>query len=223
MLIDMHVHTDFSPCSSLGVESILDNARSLGLDGVCLTDHNSLEVGKHLREGVQADGLVVLVGQEYATPSGDFLLFGPGRAAPAGLRAKQLLQYVTASGGAAVAAHPFRRQRPCDSRVLHHPGIAAIEGINGRCTMDENLRALSWSSPRQMPVTGGSDAHSLEELARAVTVFEHPVRSQDELVRALNSGAFEALQLHDDLVPRACPAPAPLLHPHQALLAAASN
>jgi hypothetical protein len=33
--------------------------------------------GRYIEEGIQDNGLYLLIGMEYATPDGDFLLFGP--------------------------------------------------------------------------------------------------------------------------------------------------
>jgi hypothetical protein len=37
---------------------------------------------------------------------------------------------------------------------------------------------------------GGSDAHYAEDVGRAVTLFEEPIRTESELIDALRSGCF---------------------------------
>lgn len=123
MLFDLHVHTTFSPCSGLSLEEILGKARSIGLDGVCLTDHESMAAGGLVREGPQDDGLCVIIGQEYATRQGDFLLFGPYESLPQGLEARHLLLYVQATGGVAVAAHPCEALPPTKARLWPPPPV----------------------------------------------------------------------------------------------------
>ncbi len=108
MLFDLHVHTTVSPCSKLHVGDILKHARTFGLDGVCITDHGTMEAGQHFKEGIQEDGLCVLLGMEYSTLSGDFLLFGPFEELLPGFSDTELLEIVEQAGGVAVAAHPFR-------------------------------------------------------------------------------------------------------------------
>lgn len=193
MVFDLHVHSRISPCSHLGISTLLEAARRRGLDGVCITDHESTRAVELISEGVQSDGLVVLVGREYATEQGDFLVYGPGRDAPAGLGPQELLEHVSAAGGAVVPAHPFREGRPTDTRWLRAPHFRTLEGVNGRCTPQENRRALNWAAAQGMAVVGGSDAHSSEEVGGAVTVFGGKVESSRDLVAALNSGDFQAL------------------------------
>ena len=188
MLIDLHVHTTCSSCSCLTVDEILGHARQRGLDGVCLTDHDTMAVRYQLREGVQADGLCVIVGMEYATPQGDYLVFGPFEALGPGLGVLDLLRRVREHGGVAVAAHPFRSWRPVRRDCLNGGLCTHVETINGRNEESENRQAHDWAMRHDLCATAGSDAHSLDELGRCVTRFDVPVRSRAALVAALRAG-----------------------------------
>ena len=212
MRFDLHVHTTLSPCSRLGVGEILDHARGRGLDGVCITDHDTMEVRHCLREGVQPDGLCVIVGMEYATPEGDFLLFGPFEALPPHLEAAELLLTVNQRGGAAIAAHPLRSARPTAEALIRRGLCRIVEGLNGRNRDDENRRLEAWRTRYVLNECGGSDAHTLDELGRVVTTFRKPVRSRDELIHALNGGgyhpAWNVRQTDPFCAPLPLPAPA---------------
>lgn len=192
MRFDLHVHTDLSPCSSLSLGDILRHARRMGLDGVCLTDHGTTAVRHQVREGVQDDGLCVVIGMEYETAEGDFLVFRPSAVTeedlPPGLPARELLHRVERAGGAAVGAHPFRASRPVMGGIWGKGLCRVVEAHNGRNTAQENRQAAELAARRKLPATGGSDAHRLDELGRAVTRFEVPVRSRQELVWALLAG-----------------------------------
>ena len=191
MLIDLHVHTDISPCSRLALPEILAHARDKGLDGVCITDHDCMEARFSVREGVQHDGLVIIVGMEYATPQGDFLLFGPFEGLKPGLPAREVLGMVREAGGAAVAAHPCRTTRPADAALSRSGLLAAVERVNGRNTARENAQAKEWELAvrRQgLHSVAGSDAHGLKELGRAPTRFFTPVRTRNQLIDAIRQG-----------------------------------
>lgn len=188
MRLDLHIHTRASPCSALGIEDILGRARALGLDGVCLTDHDRVSREALELEGVQDDGLVVLVGMEYSTAQGDFLAFGPVERLPPGLAARQLLGRLRDLGGAAVAAHPYRSWRPADPAVFGLGLDLAVESINGRNLCSENEQARVLADRLGLAATGGSDAHRADEMGLAVTRFLRPVRSRAELVQALLAG-----------------------------------
>lgn len=195
MLFDLHVHTTISPCSRLPLGDILAQARARGLDGVCITDHDTMAVRHELDEGVQPDGLCVVVGMEYATPQGDFLLFGPFETLQPGLRAAELLPLVHASGGMAVAAHPFRVGRSTDEAVVRSGLCRAVERINGRNSHAQNGLVDSWLGCYQLAACGGSDAHTLDELGRVATRFDMPVRSRADLILALRRGMCSPVRL----------------------------
>ncbi len=167
---------------------ILAHARATGLDGVCVTDHDTTEVLAQISEGFQSDGLLVLVGMEYATRQGDFLVFGDVESLPGGLSGEALLGRVRDLGGAVVSAHPFRKTRPADPAVFDGGLCRLVEVDNGRNSPEENDRALSLALRRRMIRVAGSDAHRLDELGRRPTEFTVPIRSRADLVHALNHG-----------------------------------
>ena len=44
MLADYHVHTNFSPDSDYPMQQVIDDAITLGLDEICITDHIDLKI-----------------------------------------------------------------------------------------------------------------------------------------------------------------------------------
>lgn len=188
MLIDLHVHTAYSLCSRLQVADILANARQRGLDGICITDHDAMHIRHTLSEGLQSNGLCVIFGMEYSTPQGDFLLFGPFEEIPADLPADRLLRTVQSGAGIAVAAHPFRKARPVDERLIQKGLCGAIESRNGRNTPLENAAADRLRRRYELTACGGSDAHSLGELGACATRFFVPIQTRADLIQALKQG-----------------------------------
>ena len=187
MLFDLHVHTSYSPCGHMPIEEVIARAGRQGLDGVCITDHHTMGIGRVIAEGLQENGLCVLIGMEYSTPQGDFLIFGPFEALAPDLSADRLLAMVRDQGGAAVAAHPFRKARPVDEGLVRSGLCQAVEVINGRNTPLENAAVEDW---RRYGLTrcGGSDAHTLDELGAFATRFFIPVQTRGDLIQALNRG-----------------------------------
>jgi hypothetical protein len=187
MLIDLHVHTSYSPCGHMPIEEVIARAGRRGLDGVCITDHHTMEIGRVIAEGLQENGLCVLIGMEYSTPQGDFLIFGPFEALEPGLSAQRLLAMVRDQGGAAVAAHPFRQARPVDESLVRNGLCHAVEVLNGRNTPLENAAVANWRHYGLSPC-GGSDAHTTDELGTFATRFLIPVRTRGDLIHTLQQG-----------------------------------
>lgn len=190
MKFDLHVHTTISSCSQLTLEQIVSSAAARGLDGVCITDHDSMAASGHISEGVQENGVCVIIGMEYSTNDGDFLLFGSFEDLAAGLSAAELLKHVEASGGVAVAAHPCRPGRATSESLIADGQCRIVESLNGRNQDRHNERVSEWENRYDVRQVGGSDAHTLEELGRMTTRFDQPIRSRADLIHALKSGRF---------------------------------
>ncbi len=192
MKFDLHVHTNISACSQLALPDMICQARRNGLSGVCITDHDTMDVRHKLREGIQDNGLCLIFGMEYTTNQGDFLLFGPFEELRPGLPALELLRYVDKVGGVAVAAHPFRENRAIDECLIEQGFCKIVEGINGRNRQDENDRVANWKKRYAVKTVGGSDAHLVEEVGQVVTTFEEPIHNRIELIHALKNGRYKA-------------------------------
>lgn len=190
MKFDLHVHTTISSCSQLTLEQIVNSAADRGLDGVCITDHDSMAASAYLTEGVQENGVCVIFGMEYATKEGDFLLFGSFEDLATGLSAAELLEHVEASGGVAVAAHPCRPGRATNENLIAEGQCRIVEGLNGRNEKGHNEKVSAWESRYGVRQVGGSDAHTLEELGRMATRFEQPIQSRADLIHALKCGRY---------------------------------
>lgn len=194
MIFDLHVHTTHSPCSALRLDEILREARSRGLDGIALTDHNCMDIRHEISEGVQENGVCLLVGMEYDTPDGDFLLFGPFEDLKPGLSADDLLQLVQNRQGVAIAAHPCREGRSLNPDILERSACLIIEGINGRNSDAENRGVDQLNRKYPLFLCGGSDAHSPEELGLAATCFEENITCRRELIAALQTGRYRPVR-----------------------------
>ena len=170
---------------------MIDIAKTIGLDGFCITDHQAMDIRHHIKEGPQANGVVVIIGMEYDTPEGDFLLFGPYEHMSKDMDAGNLLNHVSETGGIAIAAHPFRADRPVNDHLLKNGLIPIIESINGRNSDVENLKAEKWNQTYKKEEVGGSDAHTLIELGTVVTRFYMPIHSREDFITALKNGTYQ--------------------------------
>ncbi len=194
MLIDMHIHTSFSPCSIISIPYLLRRAKEVGLDGICITDHNTV-ASKYVFNNISDNlGLCVIIGIEYTTPKGDFLIFGPVDHIPEDLDAQQLIRWVHKQKGVIIAAHPFRKYRPVDIECLRLSTI--IESINGRNLPHEDDLCKDWLRKHGNGIKeiGGSDAHCLEEVGHVVTAFRNNIYNVDDLINELQGRKYSPLK-----------------------------
>lgn len=180
---DLQVHTQVSPCSKAAPEDIVEAARRRGLDGLAVTNHDTVE-GYEAVAAVAGHNLDVIKGCEVSTTEGHLLALGVERAPPQA-DPETVVADVHDQGGVAVLSHPFDRLR----ERFEDPGTLAncidgVEGINSRCVLPcSNRQAQKFATDHGLSVTAGSDAHFPIEIGRAVTVIESG-RGPCEAVRA---------------------------------------
>jgi hypothetical protein len=105
-----------------------------------------------------------------------------------------------------IAAHPFRGfktfgigqlqltvEQACQRKALEY--VDALEIGNGKLSPDENDMAREVAEKLDLPGTGGSDAHRVDEVGKWVTVFEKEIRDERELVQALHAGRYTAVEM----------------------------
>ena len=200
MLIDLHVHTHHTRGCELSPREAVRRAREAGLDGIAVTDLNTLDGLEEIRAAGREEGLLALCGVEVATNRGHYLCFFPdpaavpappqlfGSATPWPVR--EVLARVRQLGGVAVAAHPYDKtvERPSGDVIFTLDGLAAVEGLNTRRKGPANDLAIEAADHMSLPCTGGSGAHEAAEIGHAATLFRDPVTSEAELVAQLRAG-----------------------------------
>lgn len=78
MRFDLHIHSHFSPDSNSSVEAILKQALEVGLDGLAITDHNSVQSffdAVRLTEDLGLN-LIIVPGAEISTTEGHLITLG---------------------------------------------------------------------------------------------------------------------------------------------------
>ena len=204
MVIDLHVHTKpLSQDSLMDVEEATQEAKRIGLDGLCLTEHNKVWEAEAITRLREKWDFLLLRGVEVETPEGHVLVFGVYQGFEGIVHLDDLRKLVTREDGIMVAAHPFKGFVAFNSIKLGlSPEQAAkrpvfqnvdlIEGFNGRLNKDENDLAQAVGRRLGIKSTGGSDAHSIKQLGKCVTIFENKISSEAELLSELKMGRFQA-------------------------------
>lgn len=194
MIFDMHIHQSrHSADSKLDIYEGIEYAKSVGLDGICITDHDNIGLRGLAKELSDYSGIQVIVGVEIYSLDGDILCFGIDEMPKERLSAQDTIDFVTARGGICVAAHPYRDNRRGLEDVLYEvKGLTAIEGYNGRTKLENNHRAVSLAKALKLPITGSSDAHTVGEIGNYVTQFENPIDSEATFIKEMKAGRFSA-------------------------------
>ncbi len=200
MLIDLHVHTRYTPGCTLSPLDAVRRAREFGLDGLVITDMNTMDGLAEIREAARTEGFLALCGVEIATDRGHYLAYFPDPGKVPALPqifgtppwpVQEVLLKVASMGGAVVAAHPYDRsiERPGGDVVFTLDGLSAVEGLDASRKPAINDLAVEAADHMGLPCVGGSGARdALGEIGKAATLFRDLVRNEADLVAQLRSG-----------------------------------
>ena len=208
MLVDLHTHTSPASYDALqSTEELALEARGLGIDALCLTEHDAFWDPAKLRALSSRHRILLIPGCELNTDQGHFLAFGLTEYIFGMHKLPFLRRIVNKAGGVLVAAHPYRRRRKAPlnggpdqslDRALREATFAhcdAMEGLNGRGSLEDNAFSEKLAKGLGLKTTGGSDSHQAGDLGTCATRFENVIWGLDDLIRELKGGRFEALPL----------------------------
>ncbi len=181
---DLHLHSRYSPDGTLDVKDIIRIARKRGLDGIAVTDHDTIRGGQEAVK-LKPEGIDVICGCEVSTDRGDVI----GLFLTEEIRARDHLEAIKeihAQGGVAIVPHPFDSIRGSAFWLTDRDAclIDAVEVINARCVFRRsNASADKYADLYSIAKTGGSDAHFGAEIGNAGTLIEEGTTLIDAIAR----------------------------------------
>ena len=205
-VIDLHVHTfPASQCASSDVDKVIKEAKRIGLDGICLTDHNHVWSRDDVDELRRKHGFLVLRGNEITTDQGDILVFGLEKNFQGIVPLEDLRKEVVQAGGFMIAAHPFRgfltfgatqlglTPEKAMERAMFSM-VDSMEVLNGKVTPSENEFSSRVAAGLGFVGAGGSDAHHADEVGVYAVEFERIIENESDLIAALKDGCFTPIR-----------------------------
>ena len=194
MKIDLHCHTKYSLDNVFDPGQLIREAYEKGLDGVCITDHFSVEASGPVDKIKKPEGFLVFRGVEISTTLGHMLAFGLrddawniwGR--DFYLDTGSVVASVRSKGGICVPAHPYRPVESMADLAFDRSLFDAVEAMNGGNLPEWNERAAEKAGIIGMPCIGGSDCHGPGKVGRAYTVFDNRVTTLAGLVEEIRQG-----------------------------------
>ena len=185
-------------------DQLIQRAKKIGLDGVCITEHNQLWDQQTIERLRQKHNFLVIGGVEVSTDCGDILVFGLRRSVRDVFYIQDLRKMVTDAGAVMILAYPFRSERAGvtdlsssynDSKRLRslreHNVFQIIEGIevyNGQSGFQEKRFAKSIVDRFHLTATGGSDAHAILGVGACYTVFKEEVQNEQDFISQIKDG-----------------------------------
>lgn len=192
MLIDMHMHEKtFSADSFLSLDEMVTNAREKGLDGICITDHDSIGLREQAARYSEQTGFPIFVGVEYYSLEGDIVAFGIDKLPEGRISAQAFIDYVKEKGGICFSAHPFRsNDRGLKENLTAVSGLDGIEVLNGSTSPEANQKAHDYAKKLGLQTIGASDCHTVDKIGRFATFFPERIHCVEELIKAFKTATL---------------------------------
>ncbi len=189
--IDFHTHTYHSYDSLMRPARILHLAKERGLNGIVISDHNTIKGGLECSALNMDSDFKVIVGSEIKTSVGDIT----------GLNLKEeitayyfseVIEQIKKQDGLVLLVHPYYHHK---LNEIDYSTIDLIEGYNARVPKDKNELAIALAKEHKIPFVAGSDAHLYNEIANCRTYFD----DMNNLLLPLNS-EFKRNKFYSDVI-----------------------
>jgi len=138
------------------------------LNGIAITDHDTIKGGLEARNINNDPNFVVIVGCEILTDVGDII----GLFLSKEIKSRDyegVIKEIKDQNGIIVLPHPYRGHK-LNSKIIEN--VDAIEVFNSRNNENENIKALKLAKKYNKPILTGSDAHFAIEIGNATTVIK---------------------------------------------------
>jgi len=192
--IDFHVHTVCSRDSLIQIEELVPRCRATGLDGLAVTDHDTLEGA--LRAMKRCKDIIIIPGMEIETSEGHVLALNVRKVVKKSPDFSETIENIHELGGIAVIAHPFSILKPIvDVDILSTSSLDAVEVANATSFPYSLMMRKSKTLAERLglPMTGGSDAHFSTVIGRSYTVVDSDSREVSDILEAVREGRTEVV------------------------------
>ncbi len=167
IVVDLHMHTDWSHDCSIPVADLLDHVDEIGLGAIAVTDHNVFGGALEAVELARSRELIVIPGEEVKTDGqGEVIGLFLEEEIPRGMSFGNTIDAIREQGGLVYLPHPFDRLHAIPDPAILHRHLAEIdvfEVFNARLLRDSfNDEALRFARKYRLLQGAGSDAHVLQ-------------------------------------------------------------
>lgn len=177
---DIHIHSYYSDGVNSPAE-IVSYAKKLGLDGIAITDHNEIE-GSLEALKFQNENFLVIPGIEVSAKEGHIVALGIKEIIPEKLSAEETIERIHKLGGIAIAAHPYDFLRGGVRDLVLKINFDAVEVENGH-TIRSKKNVLEIAKKNSLPISGGSDAHCLDEIGLVTIEIPEKYKSPIDAIK----------------------------------------
>jgi len=159
--LDLHIHSHYSEDAIGTPKEIIKYAIKMGLNGIAITDHNTVKGGLKAEE-IKPNDFIVIPGIEISTKDGHLLALNVRKDIPPHRTLIETIELIKEEGGIPIVPHLFRNLSGIKKEKLNeiYKEIPAIEVYNGCSLPKTNLKTSRIARELSLGGTGGSDTHN---------------------------------------------------------------
>jgi len=171
--LDLHLHSCFSHDAIGTPEDLVRSLQARGLQGMALTDHNTIEGYQQIQKTMPTD-FVVIPGIEVSTADGHILGLNVKEPIRPGRSVEETVDRILDGGGVPIVPHLFRLLSGIKIEKLKaiQARLVAVEVFNGCSVPATNLKTADVARSYGLGGTGGSDTHDPLYAGYAYTVVD---------------------------------------------------
>jgi predicted metal-dependent phosphoesterase TrpH len=185
--LDLHIHSQYSEDGIGTPKEIIKSLQKKGLDGMAITDHNTVTGGLKALKIAPKD-FIVIPGVEISTSDGHVLALNIKNDIPRALSVEETVEQIIDLGGTPVVPHLFRNMSgiKIDNLKKIVEKIPAIEVFNSCSIPKTNLKTVKIAKKFNLGGIGGSDSHHPQFVGYAYTTVDTTNHCIDSIISEIN-------------------------------------
>jgi len=185
--LDLHLHSQYSSDGAGSPKEIIKVLQKKGLNGMAITDHNSVAGSLKAIEVAPKD-FIVIPGQEISTLEGHIVALGIKQNIKRDLTVEETVDKIIELGGIPLVVHLFRNMSGIKKNNFKkiHTKLSAIEVFNSCSVPKSNLKSVKVAKEYKLGGTGGSDSHEPKYVGYGYTLVDTTDYNEDTVISHIN-------------------------------------
>ena len=187
--LDLHLHSQYSEDGNGSPKEIIKSLKKRGLQGMSITDHNTLE-GSLKAMKIAPKDFIVIPGIEISTLDGHLIALNVYENVEKKLTIEETIDRIIDLGGIPIVPHLYRNMSGIKKENLLKikNKISVIEVFNSCSTPQSNLKTARIAKELNLGGTGGSDSHEPEYVGLGYTRIEKSDLDKDSIITEIIKG-----------------------------------
>jgi predicted metal-dependent phosphoesterase TrpH len=185
--LDLHIHSHYSGDGNGTPKQIIKTLQKRGLQGMAITDHNTVKGSLKALEVAPKD-FIVIPSLEISTLDGHIVALGVKNNIERGFSIEETVEKIIDLGGIPLVVHLFRNMSGVKKKNLFkiQKKLTAIEVFNSCSVLKSNLKTAKIAREFNLGGTGGSDSHEPEYVGYGYTLVDTTDYSKDSVLSEIN-------------------------------------